>query len=55
MKVFKYSNIGNREENQEYLVSMNLGQDKSLYLVADGMGGYDFGGIASKGVGESYA
>ena len=55
MKVFKYSNIGNREENQDYLVSMDLGQDKSLYLVADGMGGYDFGGIASKVVGDSYA
>ena len=54
MKVFKYSNIGNREENQDYLASMMLGQGKSLHLVADGMGGYDCGGIASKVVGDSY-
>lgn len=54
MKVFKYSNIGNRELNQDYLVSIKLGQDSSLHLVADGMGGYDFGEIASKIVGDSY-
>lgn len=54
MKVFKYSNIGNREQNQDYLVSTNLGQDSSLHLVADGMGGYDYGEIAAKIVGDSY-
>ena len=54
MKVFKYSNIGNREQNQDYLVSTKLGQDSSLHLVADGMGGYDCGDIASKIVGDSY-
>ena len=54
MKIFKYSNIGNREQNQDYLVSTKLGQDSSLHLVADGMGGYDFGDIASKIVGDSY-
>ena len=54
MDIFKYSNIGNRENNQDYLVSMSLGQDSSLHLVADGMGGYAFGDIASKVVGDSY-
>lgn len=54
MKVFKYSNIGNREQNQDYLVSTKLGQDSSLHLVADGMGGYECGDIASKIVGDSY-
>lgn len=54
MKIFKYSNIGSREQNQDYLVSTNLGQDSSLHLVADGMGGYDCGDIASKIVGDSY-
>lgn len=54
MKIFKYSNIGNREQNQDYLVSTKLGQDSSLHLVADGMGGYDCGDIASKIVGNSY-
>lgn len=54
MKIFKYSNIGNREQNQDYLVSINLQQDSSLHLVADGMGGYDFGDIAARIVGDSY-
>lgn len=54
MKIFKYSNIGNREQNQDYLISTKLGQDSSLHLVADGMGGYDCGDIASKIVGDSY-
>lgn len=54
MKIFKYSNIGNREQNQDYLVSTKLGQDSSLHLVADGMGGYDCGDIVSKIVGDSY-
>ena len=54
MKIFKYSNIGNRERNQDDLISTKLGQDRSLHLVADGMGGYDCGDIASKIVGDSY-
>ena len=31
-----------------------MGQDSSLHLVADGIGGYDCGDIASKIVGDSY-
>ncbi len=54
MRIFKYSNIGNREQNQDYLVSTNLGQDSSLHLVADGMGGYEFGDIAARIIGDSY-
>lgn len=54
MNIFKYTNIGNRESNQDYLVSMTLGQDRSIHLVADGMGGYECGDIASKVVGDSY-
>jgi serine/threonine protein phosphatase PrpC len=54
MKVFKYSNIGNRETNEDYIVAKDFGNDLSLYLVADGMGGYSSGDIASKVVGDSY-
>lgn len=54
MEVFSYSNTGCREVNEDYVVSNDLGKGKSLYLVADGMGGYDFGEIASKIVGDSY-
>lgn len=54
MRIFKYSNIGNREQNQDYIVSTKLGQYSSLHLVADGMGGYDFGEIAAKVIGDSF-
>ena len=54
MRIFKYTNIGNREQNQDYIVSTKLGQYSSLHLVADGMGGYDCGEIAAKVVGDSY-
>ena len=54
MKVIKYSNIGCREINQDYLASSSFDQDKSIYLVADGIGGYDCGEIASKIVCDSY-
>ena len=55
MKVFQYSNIGNRETNQDYVLSKYFGQGISLCLVADGIGGYEHGEIASKIVGEGYA
>lgn len=54
MEVFKYTNIGSREVNQDYLVSQSFGNDLSLHLVADGIGGYECGEIASKVVGESF-
>ena len=54
MKVFTYSNIGSREVNEDYIVTKDFGNEKSLYLVADGMGGYTSGDIASKVVGDSY-
>ena len=53
MDIFKYSNIGSREVNQDYIVSQSFGQDVSLHLVADGIGGYECGEIASKVVGDS--
>lgn len=54
MEIYKYSNIGSREVNEDYVVSQNLGDGISLHLVADGMGGYDCGEIASKVVGDGY-
>lgn len=54
MKVFEYSNIGRRDINQDYIISMLLSQEVSVHLVADGMGGYDWGEVASKVVGDSF-
>lgn len=55
MRVFQYSNTGNRETNQDYVLSKDFGQGISLFLVADGIGGYEYGEIASQIVAEGYA
>ena len=48
MKVYSYSGKGNREKNEDYIKSELLANDVSLHIVADGMGGYQFGEIASR-------
>lgn len=52
MKVYEYTNKGSREENQDYVIHGSL-PNGSVYIVADGMGGYSDGAIASKVVAES--
>ena len=54
MEIIKYSNIGCREINQDCLASLSFDHDKSIHIVADGIGGYDCGEIASEIVCESY-
>lgn len=53
MKVFEYTNKGGREINQDYLTYCEVSEGISLYVVADGMGGYEGGEIAAKVVGDS--
>lgn len=53
MKVFEYTNKGGREINQDYLTYCEVSEGTSLYVVADGMGGYEGGEIAAKVVGDS--
>lgn len=47
-QVIEYSNIGCRAQNQDFVLSKSFGENKSLYIVADGMGGYSDGDIAAK-------
>jgi serine/threonine protein phosphatase PrpC len=47
MNVFQYTNQGCRKINQDYCLYKKLNDDKSVFVVADGMGGYSFGEIAS--------
>jgi serine/threonine protein phosphatase PrpC len=51
--VFSFSNKGKRKNNQDYLFSRSINADCILYLVVDGMGGYDYGDLASKLVAEN--
>lgn len=55
MTSLKYSNIGNRKENQDFVLIRDMGEDKVLYIVADGMGGYAHGSLAAKVVAECIA
>lgn len=47
MKVYSFSAKGRRENNEDYILNRQLSPDCSLFLVADGMGGYLYGEIAS--------
>lgn len=53
MRVFEYSNKGSREENQDYVVHGFLPENSCVFVVADGMGGYSEGAMASKVVGDA--
>jgi serine/threonine protein phosphatase PrpC len=55
MEMNSFSAKGKRENNEDYILSCQLSSDGSLYLVADGMGGYSFGEIASSLACESIA
>lgn len=48
MKVYSYSGKGSRETNEDYIKSEPITKDASLHIVADGMGDYQFGEVASQ-------
>jgi serine/threonine protein phosphatase PrpC len=48
MKVYSYSGKGNRETNEDYIKSESFSNNVSLHIVADGIGGYQFGEVASQ-------
>ncbi len=48
MKVYSFSGKGNRETNEDYLANIQFDSQTSLHIVADGMGGYLYGEIASQ-------
>lgn len=47
MEVYSLSGKGKRENNEDYILSCKISHDCLLFLVADGMGGYSYGEIAS--------
>jgi serine/threonine protein phosphatase PrpC len=55
MEVNSFSDKGKRENNEDFILSQQLTEDCSLFLVADGMGGYSYGEIASSLACESIA
>ena len=53
IKVYSYTAKGKRETNEDYIKSEKLSNNVSLHIVADGMGGYQFGEVASQIATES--
>jgi len=53
MKTIAYSNIGNRSENEDFVLIEDIGDGKILALVVDGMGGYSNGLLAAQIIAES--
>lgn len=55
MEVNSFSAQGKRENNEDFILNCRLSPDCSLFLVADGMGGYSYGEVASSLACESIA
>lgn len=53
MKSIVFSHKGNRKINQDFVLVNNINSDTYLFLIADGMGGYEHGEIAAKMVAEN--
>lgn len=51
--LYSFSNKGKRKSNQDYLISKLINPECSLHIVVDGMGGYEYGEMASKLVAEN--
>lgn len=53
MKTIIFSHKGKREVNQDFVLVQNINPKTYLYLIADGMGGYEHGEIAAEIVAEN--
>lgn len=55
MKDSFFTGIGTREQNEDVILIEQLNQNNKLYLVVDGMGGYEQGEVAAKLVADNIA
>lgn len=53
MRSYNYTHKGKRRRNEDYFLEKKLSPKSSIYIVADGMGGYSNGDMAAKIVTES--
>lgn len=50
MEVKYFSVKGNRDKNEDFVLSRIMGEESSVHIVADGMGGYEYGRVAAETV-----
>lgn len=43
-----FTECGRRSENQDYLRVLELGKNRFLFVLADGMGGHHYGACSSR-------
>jgi serine/threonine protein phosphatase PrpC len=48
IQYYQFSEIGKRNTNQDKVSAIRISDQSSLFLVADGMGGYSFGDLAAE-------
>jgi serine/threonine protein phosphatase PrpC len=53
IKTLSYTSKGPRQSNQDFIASSEFDVVHSVYIVADGMGGYEYGEVASQIVATS--
>lgn len=53
MKSYNYTHKGKRSRNEDFFLEKKMSPKRSIYIVADGMGGYSHGDRAAKIVSES--
>jgi len=50
MHIHSICEKGNRPQNEDFIISVSLSETSSIHIIADGMGGYEHGDIASNTV-----
>jgi serine/threonine protein phosphatase PrpC len=54
MNIYSFSGKGKRKTNEDYFTNIEFDSHSSLHIIADGMGGYQYGDVASQTAIETF-